>query len=235
MVMKIPNMMLWSRKFRLTMLGSAPLKGFPGIKGLSYVEVMVSMLTSALFLSTTLQGYVAATGIKARSQQVNKAIAAIQADVETIRHMAQVVPKDSTECQLPSSGSYVQQMISNIGINDVAAFNNSPQNQLSPAVIGSIEPTQDPSILTQTSTLPIEKLPDDYKLRRVLSLDKREGPPAQVLQMSYQVLRQSTSSGSTELQPEKNADQPQISSTQTETLVAQLHTSILPNAALVCF
>jgi Tfp pilus assembly protein PilE len=227
--------MLWHNTVRRRNQSVHLLMDGPKATGLSYVEVMVSMLISALFLSTTLQAYVAATGLKAKSQQINTAIAAIQADVETIRHMAQGVPKTSAECQLPSSGSYVEQVISNIGINDAATFNNAAQNQSSPALIGPIEPTQDPFIFAQTSTLPIEKLPDDYRLRRVLSLDKREGPPVQVLQISYQVLRQSASSESTELQPQKNADQPQIHSIQTETLLAQLHTSILPNAALVCF
>jgi hypothetical protein len=181
-----------------------------GAKGLSYVEVMVSMLTSALFLSTTLQAYIAATGIKARSQQMNTAIVSIQADVETIRHIAQVVPQ---ACQLPASGSYVQQIMENMG---------------------SVEQVGDLSILQQASILPIDQLPD-YKLRRVLSLDKLEGPSYQVLQISYQVLRQSSSSESMQRQTEEKADQPQLASTQTEMPLAQLHTSILPNAALVCF
>jgi hypothetical protein len=228
MAVKIPNMMLWSR-FQGKTLGSEPSKNDLSVRGLSYVEVMVSMLTSALFLSTTLQAYVAATGIKAKSQQMNTAIASIQADVETIRHRAQVVPKTTADCQLPPSSSYVQQLMSSVKDSDA----NAPQNQSPQATIGSI--VEEDSMLKQSSTLPIQGLSDDYKLRRTLSIDKREVLAAQVLQISYQVLRQSTSFGFTPNRTEENSDQPQLDSTQTETLLAQLHTSVLPNAALVCF
>lgn len=202
--------MIWQNNVRRKNLDYDFLTRGTGVKGLSYVEVMVSMLTSALFLSTTLQAYIAATGIKARSQQMNTAIASIQADVEAIRHRAQVVPE---ACQPPTSGSYVQQIME---------------------TMGSVEQVGDRSVLQQVSILPIDTLPD-YKLRRVLSFDKLEGPSYQVLQISYQVLRQSSSSESMERQTEKQADPPQLASTQTEIPLAQLHTSILPNAALVCF
>lgn len=225
--------MIWLNDVRRRNLDYDFLTRGKGVKGLSYVEVMVSMLTSALFLSTTLQAYIAATGIKARSQQMNTAIAGIQADVEGIRHRAQVVPKTTADCQLPPSSSYVQQLMSNIKDNDAKLS----QNQSSDAIIGSILEVD--SILKQSSTLPIQGLPDDYKLRRTLSLDTREVPSAQVLQISYQVLRQSsTSSELVKIQTEEteeNDDQPRLASTQTETLIAQLHTSIFPNAALVCF
>jgi Tfp pilus assembly protein PilE len=222
--------MLWSSKFRLKTLGSDPLKCGPGVKGLSYVEVMVSMLTSALFLSTTLQGYIAATGIKAKSQQINTAIASIQADVEAIRNMAQAVPKTTLDCQIPLSSSYAQQLMSTVMTNDRAAFNSALQAQPSQATIS--DPEAGEFMLQQSSTLPINGLPDDYKLHRILSLDKREVPTAQVLQISYQVVR--SSSQSTQPDSGETPDSPHASSS-TETLLAQLHTSILPNAALVCF
>jgi hypothetical protein len=230
--MRIPNMLLWSSQCRLITLGSAPLTRDPSIKGLSYVEVMVSMLTSALFLSTTLQGYVAATGIKAKSQQMNQAIATIQADVETIRHLAQAVPKTTADCQIPPFGSYAQQLMSTAIAHDRAAFNSVLQSQPPQATIS--DPILEESTLTQSSTLPIEGL-ENYKMRRVLSLDKREGPSGQILQISYQIIQQSALSQSMQPRTKENADQPSLTSVQTETLLAQLHTSILPSAALVCF
>jgi hypothetical protein len=226
--MKIPNTMLRSSQCQLRMLGFAPLRCCSGINGLSYVEVMVSMLTSALFLSTTLQGYVAATGIKAKSQQMNQAIASIQADVETIRHLAQVM--DNDECTRQPSGGYVQKVMSTVMNNDT----NSPQNQSPQATIGSF--VEDESTLKQSSTISIKGL-DDYKMRRVLSLDKREGPSGQVLQISYQIIRLSASSESDltkQPRTQEDANQPPLTTTQTETRIAQLHTSILPKAALVC-
>jgi Tfp pilus assembly protein PilW len=219
-------MMIWLHDVRRKNLDYDFLTRGTGVKGLSYVEVMVSMLTSALFLSTTLQAYIAATGIKARSQQMNTAIASIQADVETIRHIAQVVPKTTADCQLPPSNSYAQQVISNVIASDRAAFGMSPSNPSPQATIGALDLGE--SILQQSSTLPINGLPDDYKLHRTLSVDQREVSSAQVLQISYQVLRTSTQS----TQSQAESEQSQSTSIQSETLLAQLHTSILPGLFL---
>ncbi len=196
------------------------------VKGLSYVEVMVSMITSAIFLSTTLQAYVAATGIRARSQQINTAIANIQADTESIRQMAQTLPQTAADCQLSSSSSYAQQMIASVIAKDTAAYNaSSPQ-----PIVSAIEQSEGQSVLQQSTTLPISGLPNDYKLRRVLLVDKSVPPSAQVLQISYKVIRHSTHS-----QLEEDADRSQTLQLQSEIPLAQLHTSIIPNAALVCF
>lgn len=196
--------------------------------GLSYTEVMVSMLTSALFLSTTLQAYIAATSIRARTQQVNTAIASAQADAEAIRQMAQASPKSAAECQLPSSGSYAQQIMMDVIAKDTAALNLAPQNQPPEAVIGSLQQDEGQAVIKQQTTFLIAGLPSDYKLQRILSVDKSKLPSVQVLQVSYQVLR-------TQSQMEDNADYPQSDSVQAETSIAQQHTSVLPNAALVCF
>lgn len=195
------------------------------VKGLSYVEVMVSMITSAIFLSTTLQAYVAATGIRARSQQINTAIANIQADTESIRQMAQTLPQTAADCQLSSSSSYAQQMIASVIAKDTAALNVSPQS-----ITSAIEQSEGQSVLQQSTTLPISGLPDDYKLRRVLLVDKSVPPSAQVLQISYKVIRHSTHS-----QLEEDADRSKMLQFQSEIPLAQLHTSVIPNAALVCF
>lgn len=195
------------------------------VKGLSYVEVMVSMITSAIFLSTTLQAYVAATGIRARSQQINTAIANIQADTESIRQMAQTLPQTAADCQLSSSSSYAQQMIASVIAKDTAALNVSPQS-----ITSAIEQSEGQSVLQQSTMLPISGLPDDYKLRRVLLVDKSVPPSAQVLQISYKVIRQSTHS-----QLEEDADRSKMLQFQSEIPLAQLHTSVIPNAALVCF
>ncbi len=195
------------------------------VQGLSYVEVMVSMITSAIFLSTTLQAYVAATGIRARSQQINTAIATIQADTESIRQMAQTLPQTAEDCQLSSSSSYAQQMVASVIAKDTAALNISPQ-----PITRAIEQSEGQSVLEQSTILPITGLPDDYKLRRVLLVDKSVAPSAQVLQISYKVIRQSTHS-----QLEEDADRSPSLQLQSEIPLAQLHTSIIPNAALVCF
>lgn len=194
------------------------------VAGLSYVEVMVSTITTAIFLSTTLQAYVAATGIRVRSQQVNAAISVIQADAEALRQMAQAIPT-SENCQLSPSDSYVQRMMTDVIAKDTAAY-----GVRSETVISAIEQKEGQSVLQQSSTLPLLELQDNYRLLRNLSVDKSVPPSAQVLQVSYQVLRQSTSSLGDE---DTEGSQPlQIPS---ETPIAQLHTSIIPNAALVCF
>jgi Tfp pilus assembly protein PilE len=201
------------------------------VKGLSYVEVMVSMITSAIFLSTTLQAYVAATGIRAKSQQINTAIAKVQADAESLRQMAQALPQTAADCQLSSSSSYAQQMMAAVVAKDTATYRMSPQTQSPQAIIRAIKQRARQPVLKQSSTLPISGLPDDYKLRRVLSVDQSVPPSAQVLQVSYTVLRRYA----TKAQPSKEDDRSPSFRLQSETPLAQLHTSILPNAALVCF
>lgn len=205
------------------------------VQGLSYVEVMVSMITSAIFLSMTLQAYVAATGIRARSQQINTAIANIQADTESIRQMAQTLPQTAADCQVSSSSSYAQQMIASIIAKDTAANNAYPQPQSSQPqssqpIVSAIEQREGQSILEQSTILPISGLPDDYKLRRILWVDKSVATSAQVLEISYQVMRNATRS-----QREEDADRSQSLQIQSEIPLAQLHTSVIPNAALVCF
>jgi len=200
------------------------------VKGLSYVEVMVSMITSAIFLSTTLQAYVAATGIRARSQQINTAIADIQADTESIRQMAQTLPQTAADCQLSSSSSYAQQIMSAVIAKDTASLNVSPQAQSPQLVRSAIEQSEGQSALQQSTTLPLSGLPDDYTLRRVLLVDKSVAPSAQVLQISYKVIRHSTHS-----QLEEDVDRSPTLQLQSEIPLAQLHTSVIPNAALVCF
>jgi Tfp pilus assembly protein PilE len=188
-------------------------------EGLTYVEIMVSMMISALFLSTTMQAYIAATAIRARTHEMNAAIASIQADAEVIRQMAQVSPQSAADCQLPASGSYAQQIMLDVIAKDKAAFN-----------INSIEQSEGQSVVQQYTTLPMVGLPSDYELRRILSVDKHELPSVQVLKISYQVLRHSTQS-----QFGDHGDRPQSEPFQVETPVAQRYTSVLPNAALVCF
>jgi Tfp pilus assembly protein PilE len=177
-------------------------------EGLTYVEIMVSMMISALFLSTTLQAYIAATAMRVRTQEVNAAIASIQTDTEVIRQIAQVSPKFAKDCY-PSSGSYAQQLMSDISKSS------------------SIEQRENQSVIQQT--LPMSELSSDYELRRTLSIDKRELPAVQVLKISYKVLRHSAQS---QIGNNPQSDRFQF---QTETLIAQQNTSILPNAALVCF
>jgi Tfp pilus assembly protein PilE len=201
------------------------------VKGLSYVEVMVSTITSAVFLSTTLQAYVAATGIRAKSQQIKTAIATMQDDTESIRQLARNVPQTAADCQLSSSNSYAQHIVATIADKETVAYNLlSPQPPFPPPITVVLEPSKGQSVLQQSTTLPMSGLPDDYRLRRILLVDQSVPPSAQVLQISYQVLRFSTAA-----QPEGNTDSPQILQIQSEAPLAQLHTSIIPNAALVCF
>jgi Tfp pilus assembly protein PilE len=202
------------------------LKRCQRFQGLSYVEVMVSMITSAIFLSTTLQAYVAATGIRARSQQINTAIANIQADTESIRQMAQTLPQTAADCQVSSSSSYAQQLIASVIAKDTAAN----QTQSTKPIVSAIEQREGQSILEQSTTLPISGLPDDYMLRRILWVDKSVATSAQVLEISYQVLRDATRSPQ-----EEDADRSQSLQIQSEIPLAQLHTSVIPNASLVCF
>jgi hypothetical protein len=202
---------------------------YRNVAGLSYVEVMVSMLTSALFLSTTLQAYIAATSLRVKTRDANAAIASVQADVEGIRQMAQALPSDAADCKLPPSGSYARQVMQSVIDKDAAALNTLIEKPPE-AVVGSIVPSKDQSsVLQQSATLPIAGLPEDYQMHRILSVDTSGLPSEQVLQISYRVVRQPTQG------QQGDSATSQIDLVSSETPVAQLHTAILPNAALVCF
>ncbi|HEY9826413.1 MAG TPA: hypothetical protein V6D19_13280, partial [Stenomitos sp.] len=79
--------------------------------------------------------------------------------------------------------------------------------------------------LEQSSTLPIADLPSDYQMQRTLSVGLDNSPTtANVLQVSYKVQRVDSSNilG-------RNSQAP-----LTPPSIAQLHTSLIPDAALVC-
>lgn len=193
---------------------------YRNVAGLSYVEVMVGMLTSALFLGTTLQAYIAATSLRVKTRDANAAIAAVQADVETIRQMAQVLPSNAADCQLPPSGSYASQIMQRViakqppeTIVDTSGHGEAPS-----------------SMIQQSAVLPMTGLPGDYQMHRILSVDTSKLPSEQVLQISYQVLYKPA--------PVKAGDSdtpPPANPVSSETSIAQLNAAILPNAALVCF
>jgi hypothetical protein len=190
---------------------------YRNVAGLSYVEVMVGMLTSALFLGTTLQAYIAATSLRVKTRDANAAIAAVQADVETIRQMAQVLPNNAADCQLPPSGSYASQIMQRV------IAKQPPET-----IVDSSEALS--SVIQQSAVLPMTGLPGDYQMHRILSVDTSKLPSEQVLQISYQVLYKSA--------PVEAGDSdtpPPATPVSSETSIAQLHAAILPNAALVCF
>ncbi|WP_404787623.1 hypothetical protein [Altericista sp. CCNU0014] len=200
--------------------------------GLSYVEVMVSMLTSALFLSTTLQAYVAATGLRVKTRQADAAIASIQADVESIRQMAQALPSNAADCQLPPSGSYAQQIMQSIANKDRVALNVLVD--IPPEVsVSTIAPNEDrPIVMEQVATLPMAALPGDYRMQRTLSVDTSGLPSEQVLQIAYRVVLREPA----EVREGDSVEDPPANLNLSEpTVVAQLNAAILPNAAMVCF
>jgi hypothetical protein len=187
---------------------------------------MVSMMMSALFLSTTLQAYIAAASLRAKSQETHAAIASIQADAEALHKMAQVLPQSAGECQLPPSSSYAQRIMEQVVAQDTEKLNNIERR--SPGwEVGSIAVLEQAQSIQQVTTLPIAELPDDYQFRRTLSIDLSGlATTTDTLQVSYTVRRLMN-----EIPPDGSAPNANYSQLPP---VAQLHTSVMPNAALVC-
>jgi prepilin-type N-terminal cleavage/methylation domain-containing protein len=129
-------------------------------EGLTLVEVMVAMLISAICLGTALQAYIGAVSIQAKSQQINAAIAKMEADAESIRQKA----KETTACE----GNYVQALM-----NKVLA----PRTDPTPP-----ETTES----TQETKLFSRELPEDYQLTRTMEIS---ASAQNVLKVSYALTR----------------------------------------------
>jgi Tfp pilus assembly protein PilE len=188
--------------------------------GLTLVEVLVSMLVSALFLGTALQAYIAAASLRTASQQTQAAIARIQLDQESLRKLAQVRPQTAADCELPPAGSYARQLMDQVIAQDQELLSNLP-NPNSVWGVGAVEAQA--QSLRQATTLPVTGLPEDYRFQRVLSLDLSGLPTTEdTLQVSYRVRRLQNDIG------------PSGESSQNVETLAKLNTSVIPNAALVC-
>jgi prepilin-type N-terminal cleavage/methylation domain-containing protein len=125
-------------------------------KGLTLVEVIVAMLISSICLGTALNAYIGAVSIRAKSQQLNGAVAKMEADAETIRQKA----KETTTCE----GHYAQTLM-----NKVLTPNTTP----------TLPPTTESP---QRTTLPLPELPQDYQLMRTMEINP--GTP-NILKVSY--------------------------------------------------
>lgn len=138
-------------------------KGAILTKGLTLVEVIVAMLISSICLGTALNAYISAVSIRAKSQQMNAAIATMQADAETIRQRA----KETTTCE----GNYAQTLMNKV---------------LAPTPPPATPPTPESP---QRTELTSPELPQDYRLMRMMEINP-ETP--NVLKVSYALTRLSS-------------------------------------------
>ena len=72
----------------------SPAEEYGSESGFTLVEVLVSILMIAAFLTTALQALIAATAIKVKAEEDSEAITWIQEDLERIRFEANLLPLD---------------------------------------------------------------------------------------------------------------------------------------------
>ncbi len=194
------------------------------LEGLTLVEVMVGMLISAICLGTALQAYFGAVSMRSKSQQINTAIARMEADAETIRQLSKECsdPLDSsedTDCKDPKilarvcrKGNYARTLMSNVVKQDKVSTNQQSTES------------------SQKATLPLPELSQDYRLRRTMEISS--GTP-NVLKVSYALTRSSNSAAQQTLEPVVSANQ-ESAEAESQKNLAQLSLAVMPNAALLC-
>jgi type II secretory pathway pseudopilin PulG len=193
------------------------------IEGLTLVEVMVGMLISAICLGTALQAYFGAVSLRSKSQQLNTAIARMEADAETIRQLSKECsdPPDSedTDCKdsenlakVCKKGDYAQTLMNKVVRQD------------------KVSTDQQSTESSQKATLPSPELSQDYKLRRTMEISS---VTPNVLKVSYALTRSSHSAAQQTLESVVSANQESAEAESQKTL-AQLSLAVMPNAALLC-
>jgi Tfp pilus assembly protein PilE len=174
------------------------------IEGLTLVEVMVGMLISAICLGTALQAYIGAVSIRAKSRQLNIAIARMEANAETIRQIS----RESKEC----TENHGQTLMKKVVAQDTVSTNQQSTES------------------SQKATLPSPELPQDYQLMRTMEIS----PSAPtVLNVAYALTHSSSSAAQPTLEPSASANQ-ESAEAESRTTLAQLSLAVMPNAALLC-
>jgi Tfp pilus assembly protein PilE len=197
----------------------------PHIEGLTLVEVMVGMLISAICLGTALQAYIGAVSIRAKSQQLNTAIAKMEADAEGIRQMS----KETKDCE----GNYVENLIQKVVTEDTA----SAQPQSAQLQSATSSPKSDSLALQQPDLSAPQSfifpassdLPQDDQLIRKMEVSP-DAP--NVLKVSYTLTRSSVSVSPQTSEPDAKAEEK--SDNKGRTILAQLSLAVMPSAALLC-
>jgi type II secretory pathway pseudopilin PulG len=193
------------------------------IEGLTLVEVMVGMLISAICLGTALQAYFGAVSMRSKSQQLNTAIAQMEADAETIRQLSKecsdpLDPAD-TDCKDPKilakvcrKGNYARTLMSNVVKQDKVSTNQQSTES------------------SQKATLPSPELSQDYKLRRTMEISSAT---PNVLKVSYTLTRSYNAAAQKTLEPVVSTNQ-ESAEAESQKNLAQLSLAVMPNAALLC-
>jgi Tfp pilus assembly protein PilE len=205
------------------------------IEGLTLVEVMVGMLISAICLGTALQAYFGAVSMRSKSQQINTAIAQMEADAETIRQLSKecLNPPDlkSLDCKKRTDldkfckGNYAQVLMDKVVEQDVASASaSSSTHELATKISmeSSSQTSQNSNLSTPKVFIfpPSATLSQDEQLVRKMDI-MSEAP--NVLKVFYTLTRSSPS----------NSEEGTAKEEKRITL-AQLSLTVMPNAALLC-
>lgn len=140
--------------------------------GFSLVEVLISMLMIAAFLTTALQALIAATAIKVKAEEISEATAWMQDDLETIRFEASQLSYSREKCEAVFSGDLTQ-----------LSYTDELKTVLAsvPSTVPPINPNN-ARLIPKVSTLGGRS----YLLRRTLSIDPNQRTS---LQVTHEVFR----------------------------------------------
>jgi Tfp pilus assembly protein PilE len=216
----------------------------PFIEGLTLVEVMVGMLVSAICLGTALQAYIGAVSIRAKSQQLDTAIAKMEADAETIRQLSKecLNPLDlkSLDCRNPKNlavvcqGNYAQSLIKKVVRPDSTSESASPSTderatkpspESSSLALQNAELSKPQLFIFPTSS----ELPQDDQLTRKMDI----APDApNIVKISYTLTRPSSLVNGQTSEPITSEEK--VAKVADRTTLARLSLTLMPSAALVC-
>jgi type II secretory pathway pseudopilin PulG len=214
------------------------------MEGLTLVEVMVGMLISAICLGTALQAYIGAVSIRAKSQQLNTAIAQMEADAETIRQLSKecLNPLDlkSLDCKNPKDlaivckGNYAQSLMKKVAEPDFtsasATSSHDERATKSFTESGSLASQNAELSTPQLFVFPTSsELPQDDQLMRKMDI----APDApNVVKISYTLTRPSPLVN--RQTPEPIASEEKLAKEADRITLAQLSLALMPSAALLC-
>jgi Tfp pilus assembly protein PilE len=181
------------------------------VSGLTLVEVMVGMLVSGLFLTTSIQAYVSATAMRTQGGSLKEAIGTAQNDMEFIRDQARSLDVNNVQIQSCASANgqgYGQRLRETI------------QGQLAgkplPSGVTSV-PAVTPQIITIDKPKPDGSV--EYQLTRTLTIPGNSPTLSKdTLILAYDIK---------DISPDPNGNPRNI-------LVGEFDTAIIPAAALSC-
>jgi Tfp pilus assembly protein PilW len=201
------------------------------MSGLTLVEVMVGMLVSGLFLTTSIQAYVSATAMRTQGGSLKEAIGVAQNDMEFIRDQARSLDANNLQiqsCATANGQGYGQRLRETIqdqlaGKPLPSGVTSTTQGSAQVLSVDRTRPDGTPEYrLTRTITVP-DNSPTLSKDTVLLAYEVRDIRPTSTPSSVNGAMGGGNSGGGN-----------QSGAAQRDVVVGKFDTAIIPNAALSC-